>query len=424
MINTLRCPIILCSIFVLHSAFLLGQWLQRPFPSNEDLNKVRFIDSTTGWISGANCFYKTTNGGQDWVTQDSGAFFGTLTPLSRDTVFLLKYTTVPILRRTIDGGMTWTTVDTLSTFYPFDIDFVDTHVGFASGGSLPGYRAQIRKTTDGGISWFTVWADTNKYYISGSHFFNSNHGWICLYNGDIMETFDSGVNWILRDTNHVIQTTPLRSIFFSSIDSGWAVGGLSGFSFVVRTTDAGSTWTYQSFYGSSLREVSFLNSRVGWFCGANNYHPFIAKTSDGGNNWITQYQIPVNVSGLESMSIINENLGWAVSSEGRVYKTTNGGVSFISGNPGDNPFKFKLYQNYPNPFNPSTTLSFDLSESGNIKLVVTNILGEELKMLDEGYKEAGEYSTVFNSESLPSGIYIYSLITKNQKMSNKMLLLR
>jgi hypothetical protein len=55
---------------------------------------------------------------------------------------------------------------------------------------------------------------------------------------------------------------------------------------------------------------------------------------------------------------------------------------------------------------------------------VTNSLGEEVKMIEEGFKESGEYSVVFNSEDLPSGIYIYSLITKNGIQSNKMLLLR
>ena len=63
---------------------------------------------------------------------------------------------------------------------------------------------------------------------------------------------------------------------------------------------------------------------------------------------------------------------------------------------------------YPNPFNPTTTIKYKLVESGNVRLVVTNSLGEEVKMFEEGLKEAGEYSVVFNSENLPSGIYICS----------------
>lgn len=84
----------------------------------------------------------------------------------------------------------------------------------------------------------------------------------------------------------------------------------------------------------------------------------------------------------------------------------------------------QILGNYPNPFNPTTTIKYNLAESGNVKLVVINSLGEEVKIVDVGFKEAGEYSTVFNSENLPSGIYVYSLITKNGIISNKMLLLR
>ena len=47
---------------------------------------------------------------------------------------------------------------------------------------------------------------------------------------------------------------------------------------------------------------------------------------------------------------------------------------------------------YPNPFNPTTTIKYKLVESGNVRLVVTNSLGEEVKMFEEGLKEAGEYS--------------------------------
>jgi hypothetical protein len=45
-------------------------------------------------------------------------------------------------------------------------------------------------------------------------------------------------------------------------------------------------------------------------------------------------------------------------------------------------------------------------------------------MFEEGLKKAGEYSVVFNSENLPSGIYICSLVTNRGIKSNKMLLLR
>ncbi|NWF88452.1 MAG: T9SS type A sorting domain-containing protein, partial [Ignavibacteriaceae bacterium] len=104
-----------------------------------------------------------------------------------------------------------------------------------------------------------------------------------------------------------------------------------------------------------------------------------------------------------------------VQTSGGYYKESNNDLSEIS---------YSVISNYPNPFNPTTTIRYNLSESGNVKLVITNSLGKEVRILGTGFKEAGEYLVILNSENLPSGIYICSLITNGGITSNKMLLLR
>ena len=42
-------------------------------------------------------------------------------------------------------------------------------------------------------------------------------------------------------------------------------------------------------------------------------------------------------------------------------------------------------RNYPNPFNPSTLIRFNLPKSSNVKLVVTDVLGNELETLVDGF---------------------------------------
>jgi len=90
----------------------------------------------------------------------------------------------------------------------------------------------------------------------------------------------------------------------------------------------------------------------------------------------------------------------------------------------DTPLKYELTQNYPNPFNPSTSILFSLPISGNVKLVVYNLLGEQVAELVNGFKEAGVHTINFNAENLNSGIYIYKLEANGFLQSRKMALLK
>jgi len=88
------------------------------------------------------------------------------------------------------------------------------------------------------------------------------------------------------------------------------------------------------------------------------------------------------------------------------------------------PTSFELSQNYPNPFNPSTSISFNLPESGKVILKIYNIMGEEIKTLVEGYREAGIYTVNFNPKELASGMYLYRLSSNGFTEIKKMLFMK
>jgi len=84
---------------------------------------------------------------------------------------------------------------------------------------------------------------------------------------------------------------------------------------------------------------------------------------------------------------------------------------------------YRLHQNYPNPFNPSTTISYFLPESADLRIQIYNIQGELVRTLVNGNRNAGEHSLEFKAGNLPSGLYYYELRTKNHLDRKKMLLL-
>jgi hypothetical protein len=85
---------------------------------------------------------------------------------------------------------------------------------------------------------------------------------------------------------------------------------------------------------------------------------------------------------------------------------------------------YGLSQNYPNPFNPSTTINYQLPQSGKVSLIVYDILGREVSSLVNGFKSAGTYLVTFNSSSLPSGIYFYQLKVNDYLSLKKMTLIK
>lgn len=64
-----------------------------------------------------------------------------------------------------------------------------------------------------------------------------------------------------------------------------------------------------------------------------------------------------------------------------------------------------VLKSYPNPSNSFTTISFQLPETGNAKLQVYNIFGQEVAVLVEGMRSAGIYKVQFDGSKLPDGVY-------------------
>jgi len=95
------------------------------------------------------------------------------------------------------------------------------------------------------------------------------------------------------------------------------------------------------------------------------------------------------------------------------------------------PGRFELSQNYPNPFNPVTTIRFSIPASPNlsqrgalVKLIVYNLLGEEVAVLVNQVLEAGVHTINFNASELNSGLYIYKIESNGFVQSKKMTLIK
>ncbi|MEX0602306.1 MAG: T9SS type A sorting domain-containing protein, partial [Bacteroidota bacterium] len=316
----------------------------------------------------------------------------------------------------------------------YDFDFVTSLVGYAAGGIGSPALPLVRKTTDGGTNWETLPGTFSEVTpgagaeIEGISFVTEDLGWAVTYLGLMFKTADGGLTWDFQDTVGRAQYgfhEPVRDVQFTTPETGWSAGGLSGNNVIARTVNGGETWSYLTPGGSSWRELQMLDSQTGWIVGAT-YSPFIVRTSNGGDSWDSQSfsEPPDSSRGLESIHMIDENLGWAVGGLGDVFRTTNGGAEPVSVIVVDGPLQFHLANNYPNPFNSSTRIQFELPQGSHVLLEVRDLLGRTVAVLVNEALPPGTYSASWHADALPSGIYFSVLRASDYHAVKKMLLVR
>ena len=86
------------------------------------------------------------------------------------------------------------------------------------------------------------------------------------------------------------------------------------------------------------------------------------------------------------------------------------------------PGEFSLGQNFPNPFNPSTSVEFNFPVAGEVSLSLYDVTGKKVIEAANGYFEAGRHSIRIDASSLPSGVYMYRLVSGQFSSTKKMIL--
>ncbi len=86
--------------------------------------------------------------------------------------------------------------------------------------------------------------------------------------------------------------------------------------------------------------------------------------------------------------------------------------------------QFAILDNYPNPFNPSTTISYQLNQNGQININIFDLNGKLIDELVNDYKEMGNYSINWNASNLANGVYIVKLQSNKFTEMRKITLLK
>jgi len=88
------------------------------------------------------------------------------------------------------------------------------------------------------------------------------------------------------------------------------------------------------------------------------------------------------------------------------------------------PGVFSLSQNYPNPFNPITQIQYSVAKPAHVRLMIYNIMGQEVMRLMDELQPAGNYRLALDGRNLSSGLYFYRIEAGDFAQTRRMLLIR
>ncbi len=160
--------------------------------------KIQFINENTGFMAALQTL-KTTNGGADWSISDAGSNVNAAQPffIDENSGWITGYSQHPAahhIRKTTNGGNNWVS----QLVYPlatgravFSTYFINSSTGWCAGSEYIN-SSLILQTTNSGFTWVTQTSQTFTNSLSSVIFINENYGWAVGQNGRMLRTTDGG----------------------------------------------------------------------------------------------------------------------------------------------------------------------------------------------------------------------------------------
>ena len=401
----------------------LSTWESKLTGYEYDLYSIFALDSNLIFAVGNNAIMKTSNSGSNWniVHVNSSDRYKAIHILKNGTGFAAGDS--GIVLKSTDYGDTWMSLQSSTLSSLKSIYFVDSQTGYVAGNSVQNDQKTLLKTTNGGSSW-TSFPFLNNLDFSSVYFASNDIGWASGKQGRVALTTNGGSNWVLTYPIHNYDEN-LTKIVFTNFSTGYCSGQLGN---VYKTTDGGNSWTPNNVIGNSgyIADFAFVNEDVGYAIGRNTYYMsfYFFKTTNSGLNWNVIHSFNEERK-LNSLYFVNERTAFLSGLKGSILKiNTNNILSQIVNNGQIVNSVFKLYQNYPNPFNSTSRIKFEVLNSGNVRILIYDNLGRELKTILNEFKSPGVYETAINEKTLSSGVYFYRIEAGNFTETKKMIVLK
>ena len=248
-----------------------GRW--ELFGGGGTLSDVFFVDGSYGWAAGTSV-WKTTDGGTTWRRLPSlwGASLHRIVFADRNRGWALGDDNRVL--RTEDGGETWmVSLSGSSRYYDPPLEYQPPNDLWTTGRYSPCCEDfdYLLHSTDGGRTWLDPGdpPDTTSNGIEALDFFDRAHGWsvgsgFWLAQGNygrvLVKTLDAGGTWTYTSLTMVPSNAAIGGISLGSVTHGWLAADAA----LWRSTDGGDTWAEQHIFPAKLTWLHTEDTTRAW----------------------------------------------------------------------------------------------------------------------------------------------------------------
>jgi len=295
-----------------------AQWY-RATSTSAGCVSVAQSQTAVGWAGSSNNdqLYQTTNGGQSWSSRAAYTNpYDICHVWGPGTNYIWVVGSGGRCSNTTDNGATWYVRNTGVTFDLYGVSSPTNNPGIAY---ICGNMERILKSTNYGQSWITQWLQSG-VVLNDIYAMSPSVVWACgsLNGGSyVISTTDGGTTWLSRATGSYGACTGLKplsaSFCYAVTDQGYMVTINGSNTEWIHVSDA--TALYQCWSNSSGQVYA---------CGLNSNGGAVYKYLSGGS-WVTQSLIPTTSSNMNDICFGSGSTNGVVVGGGGMYYTTNGG---------------------------------------------------------------------------------------------------
>ena len=303
------------------------------------LNDVKCINAATCVAVGdSDTILTTTNGGMTWTPQSvaggdsSNSIIKVSCPTTSVCYAVIGYDSY--LLKTTGGLDQWARSSISPAYGLYNIVCPTTEVCLGTRGT------NIAKTTNGGTTWTTQDYDGPQLFQSAISCPNANLCYAAGYDGLLLKNADvaNGSRWTNLSSG---SRNDLTIISCLTATTCYAVGKYEPTSnnTILKTNNGGQTWITQTTgITDTLFSISCPNSTTCY--GVTGIAPDdysspkpatnhqLVKTTDGGTNWQSSLITSTSES-FYALACPTTNVCYAGGEDGTIFKTSNGGMSWI-----------------------------------------------------------------------------------------------